>query len=373
MNLLGLFKKQYQPLNTVEISSDALLSNYEYLSSLSTDLAVAPVIKSNGYGHGLVNIAKILDDTGAPFFCVDSIYEGYELLKNHIKTPILIMGYVSPGNLNVKKLPFSYAVYDRDQAFAISKYQPHAKIHLFVDTGMHREGVSIAELPEFVKYSNALGLHIEGLMSHLGAADHPTNESTRKQIANFEIAQEIVSEAGLFPQWIHIAASSGLLHNADYEGKIGNMARVGIALYGVDPEEKNKDLRPALQLISTLSQIKELKKGEKVGYDFTFTASENMRIGILPLGYYDGVDRRLSNKGSVLIANTLCPIIGRVSMNLTTIDISAVKDPQVGERVIIYSDNPGDKNSISHAATLSETIPYDIMVGLASSTKRVVK
>ena len=373
MFFLDIFKKTYHPLNLVEVSSDALLSNYSYLSSLNTNISVAPVLKSNGYAHGLVNVAKIIDGVGAPFVCVDSIYEGYELLKSHIQSPILIMGYINPENLKVKRLPFSYAVYNREQVFGISRYQPHAGIHVFVDTGMHREGVSLDDLPKFLQYVNELGLRMEGLMSHLAAADNPDSELTKKKTGNFETAQEIVRIAGLFPKWIHLGASSALLNHSKYVGKLGNMVRVGISLYGIDPEGKNKQLQPALTLVSTLSQVKSLKEGEKIGYDFTYTAPRNMIIGILPIGYYDGVERRLSNKGLVVINNIKCPIIGRVSMNLTTVDISSVKDPKVGDRVIIYSANTADPNSISHAAALCETIPYDIIVGLASSTKRIVR
>lgn len=370
---LDFLKKTYHPLNTVEVSSDALLSNYSYLSSLDTKIVVAPVVKSNGYGHGIVNVAKILDRVGAPFICVDSIYEGYELLKNHIKTPILIMGYINPENLKIKKLPFSYAVYNREQVLGIRNYQPHAGIHIFVDTGMHREGVSLNDLPHFLKYVNELGLQVEGLMSHFAAADKPEHELTKQQVKNFEQAQEIIKNAGVFPKWIHIAASSGLLNHAKYAGKLGNMARAGLVLYGIDPMNKDTQLQPTLSFLSTLVQIQKLKKGEKVGYDFTYTAPKDMTIGILPIGYYDGVDRRLSNKGSVLIDGVVCPIIGRVSMNITTVDISAVKKPQVGDRVVVYSPDPSDNNSIGNVAALCETIPYEILATLASSTKRIIK
>ncbi len=372
MNILSLFKKSYHPLNTIEVSSKALLFNYEYLSSLNTSLQIAPVLKSNAYGHGLVNVAKVLDRAGAPFFCVDSIYEGYELLKNHIKTPILIMGYIKPENLKVKKLPFSYAVYNSEQVIAISKHQPHAGIHIFVDTGMHREGIALSDLPEFLEDIRSNNLNVEGLMSHLGSGADAKNVLTEKQLKNFEDAQEIIKANHFAPKWIHIAASEALLNHAEYEGRLGNVGRSGIAVYGIDPNGEDKNLLPALKFVSTLTQIKSLKKGEKVGYDFTYTAKEDMTIGVLPLGYYDGLERRLSNKGFVSINNILCQIIGRVSMNLTTIDISAVKNPEGGERVVVYSDNPTDKNSISNAAIVCETISYDILVGLASPTKRTI-
>jgi alanine racemase len=382
MKLLSFLRKMYYPLNRIEISSAALVHNYRYLAQLAPEIAIAPVLKSNAYGHSLVLVAKILDEVGAPFFCVDSLYEAYELLKYKIRTPILIMGYVNPDNLKVKKLPFSYAVYDRQTVAAISKYQPHANIHLFIDTGMHREGISIEELPSFLQYikthsplrkGDEGGFTLEGVMSHLAAPDQVKESFTQKQISNFKTAREIVRSAGFTPKWFHLAASGGLLHHEDYHGKIGNVARAGISLYGYDPEGKDKNLRPALRLITTLTQVKRLLEGEKVGYDFTFTAPKDMTIGNLPLGYHDGVDRRLSNKGFVTIKGVACPIIGRVSMNLTTIDLSEVPDAKVGDEVVVYSDNPADKNSITNVARVCDTIPYDILVNLAASTRRIIE
>src|SRR5579863_9685663 len=130
MDILANFKKTYFPLNKIEISRTALLQNYQYLSDLS-NLKIAPCLKSNAYGHGLPLVAKILDNVGAPFLCVDSLYEAYELFNLKVKTPILIMGYTFLNNLKVKKLPFSFAVYDRETLEILSKYQPHIGIHLF--------------------------------------------------------------------------------------------------------------------------------------------------------------------------------------------------------------------------------------------------
>lgn len=366
MRVFSFFKKQYLPLNTIEVSERALLHNYSYLSNLDNRVQVAPVLKSNAYGHGLEIVGRILDKAEAPFFCVDSIYEGYTLLKAGIKTPILIMGYINPENLKVKKLPFSFAVYDKVQIDAIYKYQPHAGVHIFVDTGMHREGISIEELPLLLIAAKAL--RVEGLMSHLATGEN--HERTKSQIEMFEQAQNIVRSAGFKPKWIHIANSSGLLHHKAYHGKIGNLARVGIASYGVDPENKDKNLQPALSFYSTLGQVKKIYKGDKVGYDHTFTAKQDMTIGILSAGYNDGVDRRLSNCGFVSINNTYCPIIGRVSMNLTTVDVSNVKNVKVGDRVTIFSSDRSAKNAVANAAEAAGAISYDLLVKLHASTKR---
>ncbi len=370
--LTSLLGARYHPLNTIELSVPNLIHNYHYLSNLEKDILVAPVLKSNAYGHGLIEVAKILDPFHPPFFCVDSLYEAYALHKAGIATPILIMGYVHPDNLRVKKLPFSFAVYDIGMLEALKEYQPHAPLHVFVDTGMHREGVLVSELHNFLLHAQELSLHIDGLMSHFAMGDNPRNSNTRAQVKEFIKAKEIMREVGILPQWIHASASLGFLHSQDYPGVLGNVVRSGIALYGIDPENKNPVLKPVLELTSTLVQIKTITKGERVGYDFTYTAKENMKIGILPLGYHDGVDRRLSDVGFVTIDGVLCPIIGKVSMNLTTIDITHLSHSHIGQKVVVYSKDSKDKNSIGIAAQRISTIPYELLVHLTPSTRRVV-
>lgn len=373
MRFLSLFRRSYSPLNKITISKNRLLNNFNYLSNVSKDISIAPVLKSNAYGHGLLNIAKIIDSQKAPFLCVDSLYEAYELIKENIKTPILIMGYVHPENLKVKRLPFSYAVYDKESAVAINKYQPSAKIHIFVDTGMHREGISINELPEFLRFLMTLkNLKIEGLMSHFAVSEEPKNIFTQKQIKNFKSAVKILNNEGIFPKWIHIGNSGAVLNYKEYEKEIGNVCRSGIALYGIDPEGRNNSLEPVLELKTILNQVKLMQKDEKAGYSFTFTAKKDMTIGILPLGYNDGIDRNLSNTGGVSINGIWCPIIGRVSMNLTTVDLSKLKDPLVGREVVVYSRNTKDQNSIYNLAEKINTIPYELLVNLTTTTKRFV-
>ncbi|MBA3724030.1 MAG: alanine racemase [Candidatus Levybacteria bacterium] len=371
MDMFSLLKRKYKPLNRIEVSSLALHHNYNYLAQ-SSGLAIAPALKSNAYGHGLGLVAKALDPVGAPFFCVDSIYEGYELLKEKIKTPILIMGYVDPDNLKGKKLPFLYAVSTKEMLEAVYRYQPHAGIHIFVDTGMHREGVPMDALPAIISQIQSMkGVHIEGLMSHFAAAD-VYGDLTKEQVKNFQIAQVLFHTSGIQPKWIHMANSLGVLHYKKYRGKIGNLARPGIATYGIDPLNKNTVLQPALTFSSTLVQIKDLAKGESSGYDFTFTAKKDMRIGVVAAGYNDGVDRRLSNVGFMKIGETFCKILGRVSMNLTMIDISEIKDSKVGNKVYVYTNVTLAKNSFNASAIMVDTTAYTLLVQLSPLTKRIV-
>lgn len=409
--LRKILGKTYHPLNKITVSQKNLLFNYQYLSSINNSIKVCPVLKSNAYGHGTAQVAKVLDHVDAPFLCVDSLYEAYELLKVKVKTPVLIMGYIDPVNLKVKRLPFSYAVYDPSLLEVIDRYQHGAGIHIKVDTGMHRLGIPINELDDFLnqlkKFKN---IHVEGLMSHFADADNPNDDLTQLQINNFKKAIEILAQNGFNPKWKHIANSDGLL---DIDGKllsdISNMARVGIASYGIHSagntysdfstsvilsredegsqqkpkrdssvsdlrripqNDSQRQLKPVLTLTSQIVQIKTVNKGERVGYGGTFSAKSGLTLAILPIGYNDGVDRRLSNIGFVTINGVACPIVGRVSMNITAVDISKVKNAKVGQEVVVFSDNPSDPNSIENAAKLCDTIPYDLLVKLHPSIRR---
>jgi alanine racemase len=364
--LESVFNRKYYPLNRIEISSSKLKENYRYLLQKFPG-NITPVLKSNAYGHGLIQIASILDPLKPAFFCVDSLFEAYGLYKANIRTPILIMGYIHPESLRIKKLPFSYAVSTIENLIAIKKYQPHAPIHIFVDTGMHREGVMISELPDLLKKAQQFNLKIEGLMSHFGMADFPDNVNTQKQLKKFLIARKILAAYSIYPHYIDICASNGI-NNAEKLNNPGNTARSGLCLFGISTDTK---LKPVLKFISTVIQIKILDKGDKVGYDFTFTAPKKTKIAILPAGYNEGIDRGLSNKGYVTIAGKDCRILGRVSMNLTTIDVSQVKDISVGQEVTVYSDDINTINSINNSAKFTEKIPYELLIHLHPTIKRV--
>lgn len=364
-----LNKRLYHPLNRIELSKDNLINNYQYLSTLKPHIQIAPVLKSNAYGHGLIEIASILDKLNPPFFCADSLFEAYELKNANIKSPILITGYIDPRNLRIKHLPFSYAVFDLEFAKTLNTYQPGTKIHLFVDTGMGREGITLEELPEFIRLIKEMsGIKVEGLMSHFASADETDFPQTNLQIANFDKALEIVKNAGINPKWVHISASAGFLATPNLNC---NLARVGKALYGLNPfTPEDHNLKPVLRLLTKIAEIKRLKKGSQIGYNHTHELHQDSLIAILPLGYFDGVDRRLSNQGVIRIENTICPIIGRVSMNITTVDISAVADPFVGQEVEVISPTSTQPNSIVNIAKACHTIPHEIMVHLTSTTRR---
>lgn len=359
--LKNTIQKPYNPLNIIEISKKRLIDNYQYLSSLNRKIKIAPVLKSNAYGHGIVEVGLILDKLNPVFFCVDSLYEAYELLKSKIKSPILIMGYVDPENLSIKKLPFSYAIFNLKQFWAIMKSQPQARMHLFIDTGMNREGIRIDELEEFLKQlTDKEKNNIEGAMSHLAEAKNADNPQTKKQIINFKNGINLLKKYAINPKWIHLGNSEALLNQQLELSSYSNVARIGLTLYD-----------SVLQLKTHVVQIKKIKQSEKLGYDFTYQAKKDGLIAVLPIGYNDGVDRRLSNKGVVLIENKICSIIGRVNMNLTVVDVTSVKNIKIGDEVIVFSNNESENNIINSAKKIG-AIPYELLVNLDRSTRRKI-
>lgn len=359
----------YEPLNLIKIDASALIQNYRCLSRLS-DVKIAPVLKSNAYGHGLSLVAKILDGQGAPFYCVDSLFEAYELLKEKVKTPILIMGYINPISLKTKKLPFHFAVYDFDVLCALAKYQPEANIHLFLDTGMHREGIAGDDLAKFLDYFKSHPkLKLVGIMSHLACADKPSHPLTKKQVKLFNFYFNFIKSRNFHPVYSHLCSSQYLLNSRNIPGDI---ARCGLALYGLNPIKINPELKPVLEFISHVSQIKLLKKGDTVGYNAMYTATKPVKISVLPAGYQEGIDLRLSGKGYVSFAGNYCRLLGRINMNLSVADVSRIKNIRVKDECIIISASPNSRNSVYHISRQIGTSPYEILVHLNSSIKRII-
>lgn len=373
LDLLDLISpRMYRTLNTIVIDSQALIYNHQVLKKY-LGLSIAPVLKSNAYGHGLMTVAPVFDKQKPPFLVVDSLYEAYQLYRLKLLTPILIMGYTHPSNLEYKQVPFHWAVFDLETVQALNKSQRNCSVHVFIDTGMHREGVPIDQLPQFLTATRGMkNINIAGVCSHFADADNDSKSAqthTQQQIEVFRSAIEIIKSFGYQPQWRHIAASAGTLKQLAKNDC--TMARVGIASYGISPIfDQVVELKPALRFTSTIAQIKHIKKGDWIGYGATFIAKRQMKIALLPAGYYEGIDRRLSNCGVAIVGGKTCPIIGRISMNMTTIDVTDVEGIQVGDVVEVYSADSHKENSIAESARRANTIPYELLVHLASSVRR---
>lgn len=367
----SLFRKAYQPLNRILISGEALHHNLKHFRSLSPEQKISPVLKSNAYGHGLVKIAKLLDKEKCPYFIVDSLYEAYELKKAGIKTEILILGYQNPENLR-RKMPFVFTAYDLESLRTlIGKKLP---FHLEIDTGMRRMGLAPTELLGALPLIKQHPLLFQGVFSHLSTADSPDMNRLQAQGSLFQELVRLIHSQGLRPKWIHLGNSAGLTKIQIPEV---NMARVGLGLYGINPYtpedpyfSKLVALKPVLSLESTLIAKRILEPGESISYGAQFTTEHFTTLGIIPFGYYEGLPISLSNKGSLYCNGAPAPIIGRINMNHSFIELYG--SPPVGAPVEVYSSDPSKDNSVAKLAQRAGTIPYELLVRLSPTIRRIV-
>lgn len=365
--------KNYNRLVEIFIDKNRLLNNLHAFQKFNPKWQVAPVLKSNCYGHGLGTISKILDQENLPFFCVDSFFEAVELRHVGIKSNILIFGYTELNNILESKLKnVAFAITSMDQLQQlVNNLKTQKRIHLKFDTGMHRQGILISEVDNIIKLVRGnKNIFLEGIFSHLADADVENSEPTLKQIKVWNnLVDRFLKE---FPnlKYYHLAATSGYGYKDLIKANIG---RLGRGMYGIRVHSlNNMPVDPVLKMNSKISSLKEIDKGESVGYNFTFTADKKMKIATIPLGYYEGLDRRLSGKGFVKIKNIYCPIIGRVSMNITSIDVSKIPDIKIGDTVEIISCDSVDKNSIENMAADCNAASYEILVHLAAHLRRTV-
>lgn len=361
-----LIHEETNPLITISISKHALLHNLAQFQRIKSDNIIMPVLKSNAYGHGLIEVASILEGR-ADFFVIDSYFEAQALRNEGKKTPLLIIGYVRPEAINSSRLKnISYVISSLDALRAISS---PTKIHLKLYTGMHRQGILPQELEQaFSHIKKSAHITLEGICSHLADADMPDVVFTEKQIAAWNNLVKKTKKEFPSIKYIHLSNSPG---HAFLDKIECNASRLGIGLYGLIDIE-GLDLQPALEMKTILTNVKKIKKGETVGYNNTFVAPQEMMLATIPVGYYEGLDRRLSNKGWAKIRGIEVPMVGRVSMNITTLDVSKVRDAKIGDEVQVISTIKSNKNSLRSFAEICQTITYELAVKILGTIKRKI-
>jgi alanine racemase len=369
--------RKYKTLNRVELSRAAVLHNVRLIQRQHPDFGVIPVLKSNAYGHGLREMATILNDADVPFLAVDGYFEAARIrrLSRH---RILVLGYIAPENaqlLDVKRC--SFVVQDEVMLAALGRLRKRVKVHLELNTGMNRLGLNEEELPGYLRllkrYRN---LELEGVMSHLADADNGQDDVlTRLQVERFDAAVSQILAEGFTPKYIHIAQTAG---STKAESRYANALRLGIGLYGISPlaqsdskASKLTDLKPVLSLKSTIIKVIDLRPGDIVGYNATFKAAKPMRIGVLPLGYYEGLPRALSNLGVVTAGGHQLKIVGRVSMNHAMVTLDGT-ELRVGDEVTVFSADPAAPNSIARLSADHGLFIYGLATGIASSIRRII-
>ncbi len=371
-----LNRRKYRTLNRVELSRAAALHNVALLQSQHPGFQIIPVLKSNAYGHGLKQMTEILNGASCDLLAVDGYFEAAQIrrITNH---RILVLGYIDPANvrlLDTKRC--SFVVQDEAGLRAFGNLHRKVRVHLELNTGMNRLGLGAHELDDYLKTLRQYPhLALEGVMSHLADADNPNDALTRQQVREFDAAVEQIQAQGFRPKHVHIAQTAG---STKAQSKYANALRLGIGLYGVSPlvaaDKKAGELRelqPVLSLKSTIIKVIDLRPGDVVGYNATFKAAKPMRLGVLPLGYYEGVPRALSNRGIVTAGKDALPIVGRVSMNHTMIDLGE-SNLQAGDQVTVINSDAAQPNAAAHIAANHDLFAYTLFTGIAASTRRII-
>ncbi len=364
---------RYDPSIKIFIYKQNLIDNLGEYKNKYPKLSFAPVLKSNAYGHGLVEVAEILDKEDIAFFVVDSLPEATILKKSGIKSEIQVVGYVTPENVvnsRLKKVHFT--ITSLEQLKTISEIASRKlNIHLKIDTGMHRQGILVDEISEAVKLiKENKKINLIGICSHFADADGVDGAFTKNQIEKWnEVVQNFKNEFASI-KYFHISATAGTFYSNE---AFNNVARLGLGLYGINPSPFDKlNLKPVLQMESIISSVRRVESGDSVGYNATYKIEHPSIIATVPAGYFEGVDRRLSNCGFFKIKETFYPIAGRVSMNITSIDITSGPNVISGDNVVLISSNSKDLNSVENIAKQIKTIPWEILIHIPAHLRRII-
>ncbi len=336
---------------------------------------VYAVVKADAYGHGLIPVAHRLEESGVDGICVALVEEGLALRAAQVEVPILVLnGVYGRDHAEVLRAGLTPVVYElgQAQAFVRAAEGRPVRIHLKVDTGMARLGVSLDELPSVLAGLDHLpSLRIEGLMTHLASADSDP-EMTALQLERFAQVEARLRAHGHNPRFIHAANSAGTYtSNADTHY---NLVRVGLALYGVAPlPEVGEDLMPAMRVLSQIIAMRDLPRGAPVGYSATFRTSRDSRIATVAIGYGDGLLRAAGNRGSMLVRGQRAPIVGAVAMDLTCLDVTELPEVEVGDEVVVMGQQGKAEISARELAQASGTIPYEVITNLSARVPRVYR
>lgn len=363
----------------VEINQKAIEQNYRtFRSLLRLKTKLWAVVKSNAYGHGLIDFAKIADTLGVDGFCVDELAEGLKLRASGIKKPILALGPTLPKLLKDaagNNLTVTVSNFGALDNFVKSRHQP--RFHIKIDTGMHRQGFYLNDLPAVVKKIKTYKLKklLTGAYTHFASAkdlNYPTY--TDGQFKQFKQATAIFKKAGFQNLIRHVSATGGTLMSSKYHL---DAVRLGIGLYGLWPSRelemqcKKINLKPVLSWHTLISEIKNLHKDDFIGYDLVERVTRIGRMAVLPIGYWHGFSRNLSGLSEVLVNNKRARVLGRISMDLIVIDITDIKC-RVGDRATVIGRQKNVEVTASEVAQKSNTNHYEAVTRINPLIERLI-
>lgn len=388
-------------LQWLEIDKKAIEHNYKsfkYLLRASKKVKIMAVVKANAYGHGLVEFAQEAVKNGAKYLGVVNIDEALILRKAKIETPILVLGYVPLERANEAAVnDIEIAVTNQEYAVGLirAKLNKTIKVHLKVETGINRLGVDpegvLLVAKELVRYKK---IDIVGLYSHLASVEENNHEYTAGQFEKFGEIITALKKYNIDIPVKHIASSGATML---YPESFFDMVRVGISQYGLWPSEENKQaveeeldidapspfLKPVMSYKSCIVQLKEVKSGY-IGYGCSYRVNRSMRVAVVPVGYYEGFDRKLSCSnpkdetckcGEVLISGVRCPVVGRVCMNMIIVDVSKVRSSMIreGDEVVIFGKQGNNEITVDEIANKLGTINYEVVSRIPEHITRIYR
>ena len=366
---------------SAEISLFAIADNLKLIKS-KTNAQVLAVVKADAYGHGLIQVGKVAENVGADWLGTALLEEGIALRNSGIKIPIISWltplgeDFKAAINLDID-LSISSTELLNEIVLAGKSVKKIPRIHVEVDTGMSRGGVGDdwqLFLNELSKAVAANEINIVGIWSHFARADEPDEVMNKEQLAVFEDRIKSASAAGIKAEFIHISNSAASLTN---NGAHKNIIRWGIGLYGLSPDlnnlgdSKSLNLKPAMRLKAKLHLVKAVKAGVSVGYGGTAITKSDTKLGVVTLGYADGIPRNANNLAGVFVAGKRAPIIGRVSMDQFVVDLGSNSLAKTGDEVIVFGDGADGEYTADEWAKASGTINYEIVTRIGSRVPRI--
>ncbi len=365
----------------VEVSRRQLADNYHAVrTAVGSGITVMPVVKADAYRHGAVEVARVLAQEGARWLAVSNVEEGVVLRQGGITARILIMGdylpFERPALIDYDLTPAIHSLaqlrdFDR-MAMALERPLPY---HLKVDTGMGRLGANNEPAAVVEALRHLRHARFEGLMTHFASAANYESDQTAEQVDCFRRVERALHEAGIHPEYTHLSSTIPVAYGR--RDAWGNMVRPGHAIYGyVSPARGPApsallNVKPAMNWKARILEVKDLRPGARVGYGAMFTAERVMRLAVIAAGYADGVQHRLGNRGKVIAAGRLAPIVGAISMDLTTIDITDCPPLQPGDAVTLLGREGGVSLDAQQIARMAGTISYSVLCGIGQRVKRV--
>src|SRR5262245_27476672 len=361
-------------LSWIEIDAQRLRNNIDaFRTSIAAGTALMVVVKANAYGHGLETVAPVAAER-ADWLGVNCIDEALAVTRLGIRKPVVILGHTPLDQLeSVVRNSYRQVLYRLDVARALSgaatKLGIAAKVHLKIETGTNRQGVPLNHLPSFINELLKLSrLEVEGAYTHFANIEDTLDPSfAQSQVRRFREALGILERAGLRPPQVHASATAGALLYAEMDF---SMVRLGIGAYGIWPSRETQlatrergrmlSLAPILTWKTRVAQVKDVNSGDHVGYGLTYRASRPMRLVVLPIGYYDGYDRKLSNAGRALINGQFAPVVGRVAMNMTMLDVTDV-GAELDDEVVLIGRQANAEIRVEELAEKIGTISYEVI------------